>query len=92
MYTNESQIGPHYSYPRKTDSGIIRNILQTNQNLFQCKEVLGSRQHINLELKKRSSVESFFSQIRNASIYALCIIFYGLIIVPMELYFCIKYR
>jgi len=58
MYTNESQIGPHYSYPRKTDSGVIRNILQTNQNLFQCKEVLGSRQHINLELKKglRSSL------------------------------------
>jgi len=92
MYTNESQIGPHYSSPRKTDFGIVRNILQTNQNLFECKEVLGSRQHIDLELKRRSSVESLFSQIRNASIYALRIAFFGLIIVPMELYFYIKYR
>jgi len=92
MYTNESQIGPHYLSPRKTDSGVVRNILHTNQILFQCKEVLGSHQHIKLESKRRSLVGSLFSQIRNASIDALRIVFFGLIVVPIELYLCIKYR
>jgi len=93
MYTNESQLGPHYWSSSKTDSGIIRHISHTNKHLLQCKEALGSHQYTNLKSKRSSSVfGSLLSPIRNASKGALRIVFFGLIIVPVELYTYIKYR